>query len=47
MKRKRCLFVKIIQAPIEELNFMDKNIVENCYPNRDFGELYFAQIVKV
>ena len=38
---------KLYQAPIKEEFFVDKSVVEDCYPNRDFHDLYIAQIEKV
>lgn len=38
---------KIYQAPIREEYFVDKSIVEDCYPERDFHDLYIGEIVKV
>ena len=38
---------KLYQAPIKEEYFLDKAVVEDCYPKRDFHDLYIAQIEKV
>lgn len=38
---------KLYQAPIKEEFFLDKSVVEDCYPNRDFHDLYIASIEKV
>ena len=38
---------KLYQAPIKEEFFIDHAVVEDCYPNRDFHDLYIAQIEKV
>lgn len=37
---------KLYRAPIVEEGFLDKTIVEDCYPNRDFHDMYVGQIVK-
>jgi flavin reductase (DIM6/NTAB) family NADH-FMN oxidoreductase RutF len=38
---------KLYRAPIVEEGFLDKEVMEECYPNRDFHDLYIGQIVKV
>ena len=38
---------KLYQAPLLEENFLDHKVVEDCYPNRDFHDLYIAQIEHV
>ncbi len=38
---------KLYRAPIREEYFLDKSIVEDCYPERDFHDLYIGEIVKV
>lgn len=38
---------KIYQAPIVENNFIDKSIVEGCYPSKDFHDMYIGEIVEV
>jgi flavin reductase (DIM6/NTAB) family NADH-FMN oxidoreductase RutF len=38
---------KLYQAPIKEEFFLDKSVVEDCYPNRDFHDLYIGSIEKV
>lgn len=38
---------KLYQAPLKEEYFVDRNVVEDCYPKRDFHDLYIAQIEKV
>jgi hypothetical protein len=38
---------KLYQAPIKEEYFIDKDVVEDCYPKRDFHDLYIAAIEKV
>lgn len=38
---------KIYRAPILEEGFVDKRIVDDCYPQRDFHDMYIGEIVKV
>ena len=38
---------KLYQAPIKEEYCIDRDVVEDCYPNRDFHDLYIAAIEKV
>ena len=38
---------KLYRAPLVEEGFLDKSIVEDCYPERDFHDLYIGEIVKV
>lgn len=38
---------KLYQAPILEEYFVDREVVEDCYPKRDFHDLYIAEIEKV
>ena len=38
---------KLYQAPLKEEYFLDKSVVEDCYPARDFHDLYIGEIVKV
>ena len=38
---------KVYQAPMEEEYFLDKSIVSQHYPQKDFHDLYIGQIVKV
>ena len=38
---------KLYQAPLKEECFIDSDVVEDCYPNRDFHDLYIASIEKV
>ena len=38
---------KLYQAPLREEYFIDHEVVEDCYPKRDFHDLYIAQIEKV
>lgn len=37
---------KLYQAPLQEEFFLDKSVVEDCYPKRDFHDLYIGQIEK-
>lgn len=38
---------KLYRAPLVEEGFVDKAVVEDCYPERDFHDLYIGEIVKV
>lgn len=38
---------KLYRAPLLEENFISREVVEDCYPNRDFHDLYIAEIEKV
>lgn len=38
---------KLYRAPLLEEGFLDKSVVESCYPNRDFHDMYIGEIVKV
>ena len=38
---------KLYRAPLLEEGFLDKSVVEECYPKRDFHDMYIGQIVKV
>ncbi len=38
---------KLYRAPIVEEGFLDKAVMEECYPERDFHDLYIGEIVKV
>ena len=38
---------KLYQAPLREEYFVDKSVVEDHYPNRDFHDMYVGEIVKV
>lgn len=37
---------KMYQAPIKEEYFLDREIMEEDYPNRDFHDLYIGEIVE-
>lgn len=38
---------KLFRMPLKEEYFLDKSIVEDCYPSRDFHDMYIGEIVKV
>ncbi len=38
---------KLYRAPVVEEGFLDKAVMEACYPERDFHDLYIGEIVKV
>lgn len=38
---------KLYQAPILEEGFHDKALMDDCYPKKDFHDLYIGEIVKV
>ena len=38
---------KLYQAPVVEEGFLDKELMDDCYPNKDFHDLYVGHIVKV
>lgn len=38
---------KLYRAPVIEEGFLDKELMEDCYPNKDFHDLYVGEIVKV
>lgn len=38
---------KLYRAPLLEEGFLDEDIIEKNYPNRDFHDLYIGEIVKV
>ncbi len=38
---------KLYRAPLLAEGFLDKNVMESCYPERDFHDLYVGEIVKV
>ena len=38
---------KLYRAPILEEGFIDKSIVEDCYPEKDFHDMYIGSIEKV
>ena len=38
---------KLYRAPLKEESFIDTAVMEKCYPERDFHDLYVGEIVKV
>lgn len=38
---------KLYHAPITEEGFVDGNVVKECYPQKDFHEMYIGEIVKI
>ena len=38
---------KLYRAPILEEGFIDKSIVDDCYPDKDFHDMYIGSIEKV
>lgn len=38
---------KLYRAPLQEEGFVDKSIVSQHYPHKDFHDMYIGQIVKV
>ena len=38
---------KLYRAPVIEEGFLDKKLMEDCYPNKDFHDLYVGEITKV
>ena len=38
---------KLYRAPILEEGFVDKAVVDKCYPEKDFHDMYIGEIVKV
>jgi len=38
---------KLYRGSLSEEGFVDKTVMEDCYPNRDFHDFYVGQIVKV
>lgn len=38
---------KLYRAPIVEEGFIDRAVMEDCYPERDFHDMYVGEIVKV
>ena len=37
---------KLYRAPLLEEGFVDKSVLEDCYPNRDLHDLYIGEITK-
>ena len=38
---------KVFQAPLKEEYFLDKDVMDKAYPNRDFHDMYVGEIVRV
>lgn len=38
---------KLYHAPLQEAGFVDKSLIDNCYPKRDFHEMYIGEIIQV
>ena len=38
---------KLYQTPIVEEGFHDKELMDDCYPKKDFHDLYVGEIIKV
>ena len=38
---------KLYQAPLKEEGFVDKSLIEENYPQKDYHEMYIGEIVKV
>lgn len=38
---------KLYHAPLVESGFIDKSLVKNNYPDKDFHEMYIGEIIKV
>ena len=38
---------KLYRAPVLEEGFLDRDVLEDCYPQRDFHDLYVGEIIKV
>lgn len=38
---------KLYRAPLVEDGFVDKGIVADCYPKKDFHDMYIGQIIEV
>lgn len=38
---------KLYRAPLLEEGFLDKSVLEDCYPTRDLHDMYIGQILKV
>lgn len=38
---------KLFRMPLKEEYFLDKAVMEDCYPSRDFHDMYIGEIVKV
>ena len=38
---------KLYRAPLLEEGFVDKSVVEDCYPKRDLHDMYIGEITKI
>jgi hypothetical protein len=38
---------KLYRAPLKAEGFLDTAVMDKCYPERDFHDLYVGEIVKV
>ncbi len=38
---------KLFAQPYEEKSFLDKGILDNCYPDKDYHTLYISEITKI
>ena len=38
---------KLYRAPLSEEGFLDREVLEDCYPDRDLHDMYIGQILKV
>lgn len=38
---------KLFRCPLKEEYFLDKDILEDCYPQRDFHDMYIGEIIRV
>lgn len=38
---------KLYRAPLVEEGFLDKSIIDECYPDKDYHDMYIGQIVEV
>ncbi len=48
-KEAKLVFIcrKLYHAPLQEDGFVDKSLVVNNYPQKDFHEMYVGEILKV
>ena len=49
IKEAKMVFVckKIYQDTLKEENFIDQDILDFCYPNRDFHDMYVGEVVQI
>lgn len=38
---------KLYHAPLQETGFVDKHLIDENYPLKDFHEMYIGEIIKV